>query len=831
MSEVLPQLKVLEGVPQPSTPARLQASFNSIDYQLTTDDESINHLDARAYDQNPFMEELKDMARMDEVIRQGKEMLYKVYTYRSCSKALPVTQQGGDEAQKKEVSMSLFNVLQPEIMKIRDFMVFCKQAEKVMTHNFSTLIKPAVHKQVMPEEIMFRLLQIIDQLSMLDHLKDVKTCLMNDFARYKRVFTHVRGDVAGAEEMNNNIVELQDFLGNPQHPYDYIMFSLKREVHKVANFEDVIAELLDFCMEALDAGRYFLPSEKHMLQRVAINLIYLLDGEDKKDNSAFKKSSKIKLEKLQAMYKNKPVLPAMFDMQVEIKAVLQRCVNYEPDKMEARWVKEDDRTRRAYDLRTHRYKITKEHNNFISKFAYMMNDIKSRYRGIDDSKTNIEFHENVFKVVLEGLRILGHWSSLVCSEFAYKRAYPIKNEEYLEKHGTSPPGKEYEKVTRYSYTDDNLYTLCDVTSMIKALSGLLCDNEYLLGPHIRKYVYYEVQNFVQAGLARPMRKAFKKSRNQILDVMEKMRIMLADWGDSKVDRDDYKQKKKDIIIKNEVREYQNKSVGPTMSQLILLRRMLFSICSDRAPGMQGTFFGGEDKKDLKKEWVDEWLDFYDKSFYFPYILNLKQCVKEVSNMSYLWFREFYLEVTKEVQFPITMSMPWIMTEYLVSTPLIAENLFFPLDIYNDVAEVALFHTKHKFIYDEVEAEVNLVFEQLVLLLANTIFAYSKEIASSIMIEKNYKLHMETLKGVNLTAFPAKYTAILSQRNVRILGRAVDMQALIGEHVNNFIRNNLEIAITRFECSDLSGIIELETLLNHIKLTHNLLAQHVQLDDF
>jgi len=58
-------------------------------------------------------------------------------------------------------------------------------------------------------------------------------------------------------------------------------------------------------------------------------------------------------------------------------------------------------------------------------------------------------------------------------------------------------------------------------------------------------------------------------------------------------------------------------------------------------------------------------------------------------MSHLWYREFYLEMTKCIQFPIGLSMPWILVEFILLTPSIKENVFFPLDIYNDAAQKAL----------------------------------------------------------------------------------------------------------------------------------------------
>jgi len=55
-----------------------------------------------------------------------------------------------------------------------------------------------------------------------------------------------------------------------------------------------------------------------------------------------------------------------------------------------------------------------------------------------------------------------------------------------------------------------------------------------------------------------------------------------------------------------------------------------------------------------------------------------------------------------------------------------------------------------------------------------------------------------------------------------------------EFANNafsYFRQNIEIAILKFEASDLGSLVELDTLLTQIKTTHGLLSEHMQLDPF
>lgn len=42
-------------------------------------------------------------------------------------------------------------------------------------------------------------------------------------------------------------------------------------------------------------------------------------------------------------------------------------------------------------------------------------------------------------------------------------------------------------------------------------------------------------------------------------------------------------------------------------------------------------------------------------------------LRECCDLSQLWFREFYLELTMgvRIQFPIEMSLPWILTNHIL----------------------------------------------------------------------------------------------------------------------------------------------------------------------
>jgi cytoplasmic FMR1 interacting protein len=55
-----------------------------------------------------------------------------------------------------------------------------------------------------------------------------------------------------------------------------------------------------------------------------------------------------------------------------------------------------------------------------------------------------------------------------------------------------------------------------------------------------------------------------------------------------------------------------------------------------------------------------------------------------------------------------------------------ECVLYPLDLYNDSAFYALNVFKKQFLYDEVEAEVNLCFDQFVYKLSDQVSKYSSQ---------------------------------------------------------------------------------------------------------
>ncbi|CAH0392643.1 unnamed protein product [Bemisia tabaci] len=83
------------------------------------------------------------------------------------------------------------------------------------------------------------------------------------------------------------------------------------------------------------------------------------------------------------------------------------------------------------------------------------------------------------------------------------------------------------------------------------------------------------------------------------------------------------------------------------------------------------------------------------------------------------------EAEEYERFCIESSMPWILTDHILCTkePSMTEYVLYPLDLYNDSAYYALTLFRKQFLYDEVEAGINLCFDQFVYKLSEQILAH------------------------------------------------------------------------------------------------------------
>ncbi|GCC37897.1 hypothetical protein chiPu_0016406 [Chiloscyllium punctatum] len=692
----------------------------------------------------------------NEMLEEGHEYAVMLYTWRSCSRAIPQVK-CNEQPNRVEIYEKTVEVLEPEVTKLMKFMYFQRKAIERFCSEVKRLCHAERRKDFVSEAYLLTLGKFINMFAVLDELKNMKCSVKNDHSAYKRAAQFLRkmADPQSIQESQN----LSMFLAN----HNRITQCLHQQLEVIPGYEELLADIVNICVDYYENRMYLTPSEKHMLLKVMGFGLYLMDGNV---SNIYKLDTKkrINLSKIDKFFRQLQVVPLFGDMQIELARYIKTSAHYEENK--SKWTCTQSSSSPQYNICEQMVQIRDDHIRFISELARYSNSEVVTGSGLDSQKSDEEYRE-LFDLALRGLQLLSKWSTHVMEVYSWKLVHPTDKFCNKDCPGTA---EEYERATRYNYTSEEKFAL------VEAIRKTICDWENGREP-----------------ANDPCLKGDKDPKGGF---------------DIKVPR---------------------RSVGPSSTQLYMVRTMLESLIADKS-GSKKTL-----RSSLDGPIVIAIEDFHKQSFFHTHLLNFSESLQQCCDLSQLWFREFFLELTmgRRIQFPIEMSMPWILTDHILETkePSMMEYVLYPLDLYNDSAYYTLTKFKKQFLYDEIEAEVNLCFDQFVYKLADQIFAYYKAMAGSVLLDKRFRAECKNY-GVIIPYPPSnRYETLLKQRHVQLLGRSIDLNRLITQRISAAMYKSLDHAISRFESEDLTSVVELEWLFEVNRLTHRLLCKHMTLDSF
>eukprot|EP00520_Triparma_pacifica_P016970 CAMPEP_0118647642 /NCGR_PEP_ID=MMETSP0785-20121206/8721_1 /TAXON_ID=91992 /ORGANISM="Bolidomonas pacifica, Strain CCMP 1866" /LENGTH=1553 /DNA_ID=CAMNT_0006539761 /DNA_START=145 /DNA_END=4803 /DNA_ORIENTATION=+ len=837
---ILPVVRNLTAPPD-DTPA-IESAPLSLTVSIAPTHNPLNFSDHNAFD-HMFVNEMETKAAIEQLLDEGSHFVDMLYTFRSASRAIPMINDQ-NAPNKAQLNRATFDVLRPEIVKLKAFMEFQDLTIRTFCGNIQHLVSPEARKKVVPEGLYDALIKVVDLLQKLDNLKDMKACLNNDFSRYKRAFGSIRSDLSDGDALSDEIHDLQLFLGNPAHPKQLLFYNLRDNLKRIPDHEEIICEMIEQCVGFLEEENYLVPDEKYRLIRAVPHLMLLADGEaDIPKSFNIFKNKLVNVSRLQKLFKRYPYIPEIGDMSIKMTFILARAPHYDASTMDSYWGggSNDSAVAPHYLLSKQWKSFREDHLSWTSDFANAMNALKANFsfESFDKSSHNADTFGEVANIALAGIKLVRDMTCAVTEQSCWKFAHPMTDED-LSKIGIDvatscmKPGFEYERAVRYNYSAPELSVLVDTISMIKSMSSLLLKNEAALAPMIRLYVHNELQNLVQNDLVPALHRADKKKRPVMTSLMQ-IRTLALDILQGKR-HDDYRVYKKS----NPKADVPARVVGPAPTQLHLMRTMLRSLYDDKSEARASRGFFS--KRDLDAEEAKVLESFYRTSLAFPYLLSFSDTLSKVSDIGDLWYREFYLEVSKQMnsklpQFPIAMSLPWILTEHVINnvtadTPLI-EDLAYTMDVYNDAAHRALYSFNNQYLYDEIQAEVNLAFDQLVFSISDETYTYHKDMAATFHLPDSFKNTVEAAMKANvLTKSVRRHFIPTSQRHLQLLGRSIDLNHLVSQHISNKLYLDIELCVKRYEASDLSFICEFQSTLSVIRTTHGYLCDSgLTLDDF
>uniref|UniRef100_A0A665VIT9 Cytoplasmic FMR1-interacting protein n=1 Tax=Echeneis naucrates TaxID=173247 RepID=A0A665VIT9_ECHNA len=790
LEDALSNVDLLEELPLPDQQPCIEPLPSSVMYQPNF---NTNFEDRNAFVTGiaRYIEQATVHSSMNEMLEEGQEYAIMLYTWRSCSRAIPQVK-CNEQPNRVEIYEKTVEVLEPEVTKLMNFMYFQRTAIDRFCGEVRRLCHTERRKDFVSEAYLMTLGKFINMFAVLDELKNMKCSVKNDHSAYKRAAQFLRkmSEPSSIQESQN----LSMFLAN----HNKITQSLQQQLEVINGYEELLADIVNLCADYYENKMYLTPSEKHMLLKVMGFGLYLMDGNS---SNIYKLDAKkrINLTKIDKFFKQLQVVPLFGDMQIELSRYIKTSAHFEENK--SRWTCTSISSSPQYNICEQMIQIREDHMRFISELArYSNSEVVTGSGRQEAQKTDAEYRK-LFDLALQGMQLLSQWSAHVMEVYSWKLVHPT--DKYSNKE-CPDNAEEYERATRYNYTSEEKFALVEVIAMIKGLQVLMGRMESVFNHAIRHTIYSALQDFAQITLRDPLRQAIKKRKNVVQSVLQAIRKTVCDWETGREPHNDPalrgdKDPKGGFDIK-----VPRRAVGPSSTQVL--------------PSLCAAVWKAQPSWTLRS--------FTAKS-------TLNATLQQCCDLSQLWFREFFLELTmgRRIQFPIEMSMPWILTDHILETKeaSMMEYVLYPLDLYNDSAHYALTKFKKQFLYDEIEAEVNLCFDQFVYKLADQIFAYYKILAGSLLLDKRLRTDCKN-QGANIP-WPAsnRYETLLKQRHVQLLGRSIDLNRLITQRVSAALSKSLELAINRFESEDLTSIVELEGLLEINRMTHKLLSTFLTLD--
>ncbi|VDO21340.1 unnamed protein product [Haemonchus placei] len=741
-----------------------------------------------------YIEEATRHALFNDLLAEGLQHAANLYTWRCCSRAAP-TVKSNDQPNRVEINMKVVEVLRPEVDKLQQFMLFTNDAISRFCEEVRRLCHIEKRKDFVSEAYLLTLGRFLNMFAVLDELKNMKASIKNDFSAFRRAaqFLQVMSDTQTIHDMQN----LSMFLATQNKIKD----DIRAKMVKIEAYEELLTDVINICAHMFEAHLYLAPSERHMFVKVIAFSLFLMDG-DSANVAKMDQKKRLNISRLDRIFKSLEVVPLYGDMQIQPFSFVRRSQFYDASK----WPLSDKEGEKCHVNIVERVKVTRaDHESYVTQLAKLNNSVAISDRvSLNSDAENRE----LTSLALSGVQLLCQWTADVVETISWKLLHPTNSKDNKD---CPENAEEYERATRYNYSAAEKTALIQTIAMIKGLQSLLGRIESSLSNAIRRHIYAELQGFVQHAFNEPIQKAVKGKKDLLASILQSVRDTCIDAYTSasesrpSMEKLKKRQGKESTNSSNSDLRVARRASPPTPSstQLYMARTQLESLISERASGGKRVL-----RKELDAKTIERISVFLRKSTHWPALFRLSDSLTEAAELSQLWFREFYLEMTmgQRIQFPIEMSIPWILTDHILTNPdsSLVEGALYQLDLYNDAANYIIRYGIHP------------------LQAARLVVRFF----SVMMLDKRFKLDCQRA-GVTIRTPPAgRFDSILRQRHVQLLGRSIDLNRLISQRISIALLKALDTAIWMFESAELSTIVELDFLIETNKLCHSLLRERL-----
>ncbi|KAI3983205.1 hypothetical protein MKX01_039696, partial [Papaver californicum] len=272
----------------------VQGLAATLSTERCTTNSPIEYSDVSAY-RLSLSEDTKAINQLNNLIQEGREMSSVLYTYRSCVKALPQLPDSMKQSQA-ELYLETYQVLDLEMSRLREIQRWQSSAAAKLAADMQRFSRPERRINGPTITHLWSMLKLLDVLVQLDHLKNAKASIPNDFSWYKRTFTQVSVQWKDTDMMKEELDDLQIFLSTRWA----ILLNLQVEMFRVNNVEDILQVLIIFCVESVELDFALLFPDRYVLLRVLPVLVVLATSSEKDGESLYKR---VKINRLINIFK------------------------------------------------------------------------------------------------------------------------------------------------------------------------------------------------------------------------------------------------------------------------------------------------------------------------------------------------------------------------------------------------------------------------------------------------------------------------------------------------------------------------------------------------
>ncbi|KAI9357327.1 cytoplasmic fragile-X interacting family-domain-containing protein [Zopfochytrium polystomum] len=771
-----------------------------------------------------FAKEAAAISKMKEFLDIGKRLIARLYTYRSLGRSLPQVMPSHDDCTRSEIYQETHALLQPAVEKMKDLMAFRDAAVQIVVDVVSAVVQDASHGVGGKEKerdlfastgFLSALAGMLSMFVVLDTMKNLKGSMNNDFSLFKRTIANLQqpgGDSVPAQNGEDSALHHRLYLFLAQQ--DQFGLELKRTLReRVPRFEDILIDVAHFCADSVESQLYLLQDTKHSYLKAAAFALFLMD--DVGDERDLTKRKRFKLAPFFKLFKAYPIVPLYGDIPLALSSIYYKAPHLKHEEaflnsLNANGINSlKERQMDQYNLLSKVSGMKKGLKEILARISKCVIEAEVEHK----AKRVLSHAQNasIYRVAFDAVRFLAALTGALIEQNAWKLSNP------------SQPGPEcdsasaYELAVQHNYSNQERGGLLEYVVAIRSLRAVLLQGERVFQPAITQYIYAETQSFIDLKMEEFALQGIKKKRaiGWILKLARLIGLNQTGGEHPSVSA---------VVVNDSFEE-----IPLSSTQLHFVRTFLDFASNAKSKGMKGSLLREKDFKDAQVVQIE---NFLNESFFYSHMQEWIDTIQKCSDLSDLWLKEFYLELSKRVQFPISASLPWILLECIIESqePSVIELAFYPLEIYNDAAARSLYSLKNQCIYDEVLAELNLCFDQLVFRIAEHIFVHYKKAASRALLASTSRSDLYS-KSHHKDLPTSLYDPILKQKVIKLVGRSIDLSRLLANLINEHIRRSLDIAISRYEASDLTFVVEFESLVNSAKKTHELLSQWLDLQDF